>query len=98
MENKPNLIASEDADADGYRASVGGAAVVGDIASVTDRDDTEDMASAVDIIVPDDSLLQLREIMQDRDRSQRKLYSEAARTWFKENLKSDPDHEFFGLI
>lgn len=93
MTNPNNSVTGGDLDANAYRASVSGEESVGGTASVPGQNDTEDMAIAVGITIPDESPLHFKEMMQDRDLDRWELDPESVQIESKTSPNGDPNIE-----
>jgi hypothetical protein len=69
---------ADDAENDSYRAEVNGDEAVGGSTAVPSQNDTEELAEAVGIVVDDDTPLDTKEMLEERDRDRWELDSSSA--------------------
>jgi Family of unknown function (DUF6335) len=78
MREQPNLVTGDDEMADADRAAVNGEEAVGGSASVPSQNDSELLATAAGIEIPDQTPLDLKAMMEDRDRDRWELDADSA--------------------
>lgn len=71
-------VTGGDRDVDVYRAGVGGEEAVGGTAPVPGQNDSDKLAAAVGIEVPNETPLHLRKMMKERDQNRWELQQESA--------------------
>ena len=78
MPERPNLVTGDDEMADEYRATVDGEEAVGGTTAIPSHNDTELLAVAAGIEIPDETPLHLKEMMEERDLDRWELDEDSA--------------------
>jgi hypothetical protein len=85
MPERTNLVTGDDEMADEYRAAVDGEEAVGGTTAVPSHNDTELLAAATGIEIPDETPLHFKEMMEERDLDRWELDEDSA------SANPDPD-------